>query len=161
MSLHGSRANLLPSLGRHSEAVADWDKVLELNDDPADRLSYHLFRILALVRTKDYARGVEEAISVSQEQSGSRKIAAADLYNDACIFALASAAAGNDAHLDPAECRRGALSYADTLLEWLKRAAATGFFDDPKTRDVAANDADLAPLRDRPDFRKLLEGRSK
>ena len=36
LNLHGSRANLLAALGRHAEAVADWDRVPS-NDDPKNR----------------------------------------------------------------------------------------------------------------------------
>jgi tetratricopeptide (TPR) repeat protein len=161
LNLHGSRANLLATLGRHSDAVKDWDKVVELNDDPADRVSYRLLRILALVRTKDYARGVTEAVAISQAQSDSGKLAAADLYNYGCFFALASVAAEGDERLDPAERRRRAQSYAATSLDWLKRAGGTGFFNDPKNREHAGTDADLRPLRNLPEFRKLLEGGSR
>ena len=56
LNLHGSRANLLMSLGRHAQAVADWDRVMELNDEPADRVTYRLLRILCLVRTANYER---------------------------------------------------------------------------------------------------------
>ena len=155
---HGSRANLHVSLGRHIEAVADWDKVIELNDDPVYRISCRLMRILELLRTKDYARGVAEALDVSQQQSDSRTLAGADLYNYGCIFALARVAASADSRLDHAERRRLAQSYADTSLEWLKRASGSGFFRIPSNRAHAAQDTDLAAVRSRPEFAKLLFG---
>ncbi len=158
LNLHGSRANLHASLGRHTEAVADWDKVIELNDDPVNRISCRLMRILELLRTKDYARGVAEALAVSQQQSDSRTLAGADLYNYGCIFALASVAAKADNRLDHAERRRLAQSYANTSLEWLKRASGAGFFSIPSNREHAAQDIDLAALRKRPEFAKLLFG---
>jgi tetratricopeptide (TPR) repeat protein len=160
LNLHGSRANLLTSLGRHAEAVSDWDKVIELNDEPADRITYRLMRILELLRTKDYRRGISEALAVSTQQSDSGKLAGPDLYNYACIFGLASVAAQADDRLDASERRRRARAYADTSLKWLERAVGAGFFDDPKNRDHAARDSDLAPLRDRPEFRKLLRAGS-
>jgi eukaryotic-like serine/threonine-protein kinase len=86
LSLHGFRANLLASLGRHSEAVLDLDEVEELSDDPADRVGFRFMRILQLVRTDNYARGVAEVIAVSQAQFDSRADRFADLYTYACIF---------------------------------------------------------------------------
>ena len=156
LNLHGSRANLLGSLGRHREAVADWDRVIELCDDPADRTSYRFHRILTLVRTSDYVRGVREAEEAARGQSDRTPIAGTDLYNYACIFGLAAAAARADRRLDDAERRRLAESYSGTALAWLDRAAKKGFFDEPQNRVHARRDADLAPLRDRPEFRKLL-----
>ena len=160
LNLHGSRANLLESLGRHTEAVADWDRVVELNDDPADRVVLRLLRSMALVRTRDYIRGVLEAEALARAQPASSRQAGVDLYNFACVFALASAAARVDERLETAERQRRADSYADTALDWLKRAAGSGFFDDPKHRDQARQDRDLASLRDRPEYRNLLPGTS-
>ena len=60
MNLHGSRATLLSSQGRHAEAVADWDQVLALNDVPADEASYRLSRLLSLLKAGDHARAVVE-----------------------------------------------------------------------------------------------------
>jgi len=49
LSLHGTRANLLGTLGRHPEAVADRKRVIELNDDPARRAEFRLLHIIALI----------------------------------------------------------------------------------------------------------------
>ena len=161
LNLHGSRANLYASLGRHAEAVADWDRVIEYNDVPEDRLAYHLSRIMALVRTSDYARGVAEAEELARGQAGSKPLAGADLYNFACVFALASTAAKNDERLKPIEQTRRADSYADSALVWLTRASNAGFFEDPKYCEHALRDADLASLRERDEFQKLVRSKSR
>jgi tetratricopeptide (TPR) repeat protein len=158
LNMHGSRANLFTSLGRHAEAVADWDRVLELNDIPEDRLAYRLSRIMALIRTADYARGVAEAEDLAGLQSASIPMIGADLYNYACVFGLASTAASNDKSLEPAERKGRGDSYAGSALRWLERAAEAGFLNDAKNCEHARSDPDLAPLHGRAEFEKLLRG---
>jgi hypothetical protein len=157
---HGSRANLLGSLGRHGEAIADWSRVIELNDEPADRAAYRLSRIMALLRTNDYARGVAGAQELARDQSSKSPPSGADLYNFACVFGLAADAGQNDNRLDAAERKRRHDAYAGSALDWLKRATATGFFDDPKNRDHARQDSDLASLHDNAEFSNLLRVQS-
>jgi len=41
-------------------------------------------------------------------------------------------------------------------MEWLKRSAESGFFDDPNHRDQGRRDADLVSLRSYPEFPKLI-----
>jgi len=161
LNLHGSRANLLALLGRHAEAVADWDRVIELNDEPADRTAFRLSRIMALVRTNDYPRGIAEAQDMTRTPAASNALTGGDLYNFACIFGLAAAAARDDNRLDPSERQRLADSYADTALDSLERAAGLGFFIDPKLREHARQDPDLAPLRGRAEFSKLVRDEPK
>lgn len=45
-------------------------------------------------------------------------------------------------------------------MSWLNRAAGLGFFSDAKNREKARADNDLAALRNRADFAKLLAGES-
>ena len=161
LNLHGSRANLYASLGRHAEAVADWDRVIEYNDVPEDRLAYRLSRIMALVKTPDYARGLAEAEELARGQAGSKPLAGADLYNFACVFALASTAAKNDERLEPVEQTHRADSYAGSALVWLSRASNAGFFEDPMYCEHALRDADLASLRERDEFQKLVRSKSR
>jgi hypothetical protein len=66
---------------------------------------------------------------------------AAQLYSFACVCARANAAT--------AEQKK---QHADRAVELLRRAVKAGFAD----ADRAAADADLAALRDRDDFKKLL-----
>ncbi len=158
LNLHGSRANLLMSLGRHAEAVADWDRILELNDEPADRVTYRLFRVLCLVRTAHYQRGVDELNTLAADLPRSNPPVAADLYNVACALAVASATAAKDERVEPAERLRRSTSFADAAMSCLNRTSGLGFFNDAKNREQARTDVDLAALRNRADFGKLLAG---
>ena len=93
MNLHGSRATLLSSQGRHAEAVADWDQVLALNDVPANEASYRLSRLLSLLKAGDHARAVVEIERIARPEQGGSPPTGTDLYNLACFYALASSAA--------------------------------------------------------------------
>ena len=124
-------------LGRHAEAIADWDRVVEFNDDPAVSAGYRLLRVLCLVRTAHYQRGVDEANALAAELTRSNPPSAADLYNVACGFALASATAANDGRAETAERLRRSTSFEDAAMSWLNRAADLGFFTDPKNRKQA------------------------
>jgi hypothetical protein len=66
------------------------------------------------------------------------------LYDLACVCALASAAVKDDAK------RRE--QYADRAVALLRQAVAAGWKDAAHMK----KDQDLAPLRDREDFQKLL-----
>ena len=156
LNLHGSRANLLGALGRHAEAVPDWDRVFELNDVPADATTYRLLRLFALLKSGDHARGAVEIERVERPPPGVRPPADADLYNVACFYALASAAARNDATLPQERRTRLAQSYAQRSLDRLRRCAESGFLNDPANRDHARVDPDLASIRDRPEFSQIL-----
>jgi hypothetical protein len=53
---------------------------------------------------------------------------------------------------------RKAGAHAAAAVELLGRAKAAGLFDSPACRERLRTDADLAPLRARDDFKKLLSG---
>jgi tetratricopeptide (TPR) repeat protein len=157
LNLRGSRANLLGSLGRHAEAVADWDHVLALNDSPAEETTYRLLRLLALLKSGDHARGIVEIERLTRPAPGGTPLSSpADLYNVACFYALASAAARRDAALPAEQRERLAQTYAGQALDWLRRCGESGFWNDPGNRDHARVDPDLQPIRDRDEFARIL-----
>ena len=149
MNLHGSRATLLSSQGRHAEAVADWDQVLALNDVPANEASYRLSRLLSLLKAGDHARAVVEIERVARPAQGESPPTGADLYNFACFYALASSAAARDRALTPERRAELARSHAGKALDFLGRCADAGFLNVPANRDHARRDADLESIRGR------------
>lgn len=157
MSLHGSRANLLVALGRHAEAVADWDRVVELNDVPAELATYRLLRLTSLLKSGDHRRGIAEVEAIAEGLPPGGAADPADLYNFACFCAIASAFAGRDPALSAGERAAAAGSHADRALRWLRRCADAGFFRDPANRDHARSDSDLGPIRDRLEFSAIVE----
>src|SRR5207302_336342 len=84
---HWVRAQALGQLGRHGEAVADWDEVLRLNTTPVDRSFFRLPRADTRARAGDYRRAMSEA----GELAGEKSLSGVTLYNLACVVALSAA----------------------------------------------------------------------
>jgi tetratricopeptide (TPR) repeat protein len=97
----------------------------------------------------DHARAVDEVNVVAQQDN----LKPANLYNITCTFALSSAAAEKDAKLAAADRIRLKAQYTDRAMEFLRQAVAKGFQDTASLK----NDPDLACLRSREDFQKLLQ----
>jgi serine/threonine-protein kinase len=139
---HQGRAEALTQLGRHAQALEEWDRALAFKTGSArDELRLH--RAFTLARLGEHARAAREADDLSQgkEQTGTT------LYNLACVYALSSAAAEPD---------KAALQYAARAVALLAKAHAVGFFDDPANVAHVKKDSDLDPLRSRDDFQKLV-----
>jgi serine/threonine-protein kinase len=131
------RALALTQLGRYQEALADWDRALDLDEGP-DRPTLCLGRAVTLAHHGDHATATAAA-----EELVKGSPAADLLYDAACVFALSAAKAG-----DAALAER----YAARAVALLREAVARGY------RDAAhiQKDNDLDALRGRPDFQKLL-----
>jgi hypothetical protein len=93
---------------------------------------------------------------LAAELTRSNPPVAADLYNVACALAVASAMAAKDQRVEPAERLRRSTALADAAMSWLNRVAGLGFFSEARNREQARADVDLASLRNRADFTKLL-----
>ena len=133
-----TRAMTLAGLGRHSQALADWDRALEM-DDGGYQGQLRLRRASNLLSLEDHVRAAADAAAIA----GSPAATAEDLYNVACIYALAS-------RLAPGE---GPRSYAENAVESLRQAMARGY------RDLAhlQEDQDLEGLRSREDFKQFVK----
>jgi eukaryotic-like serine/threonine-protein kinase len=148
---HWRRAESLAGLGRHSEALPDWDRAVDLADGP-DKLWGRLHRAVAIARVGDYARAAVEAEALAPLASTTGEA----LYELACAFALSADAAAHDPKLPTADQRRLAEEYAGKALELLQKSAATGYFKQPGNRDKLKK-PDWEVLRARPEFLKLLD----
>jgi serine/threonine-protein kinase len=147
---HFTRAYALFNLDRHSEALKDWDRALEL-DSGEDRAALRVQRALTLVTLGEYATATAEAKAVAPA-----KLDPSDVYDLAYVFARAMAAARRDSKLSSAEQDRLAQEYADSVLQLLARVAAAGFFRNPVAFKDLKTDKDFDPLRGRADFQKLV-----
>src|SRR5262249_8858844 len=90
---HSGRAQSLDQLARPAEAVKDWQRAVELDDQkrPALRLGH----AAAQARTGQAA----PAVSVAEEQAQAPNVTGATLFDCARVLALAAAAAKEDAAL--------------------------------------------------------------
>jgi tetratricopeptide (TPR) repeat protein len=149
---HRYRADQRARIGRFADALADWERALELDGgDRRDEL--RLERALSLAMSGDHARASAEAAALA---TASTIPADVRLYNVACVESLASVAAGCDAKLSPTERATLAERLAGSAVKRLGQARAAGFFRDTSNIASLASDTDLAPLRLRPDFRLLI-----
>ena len=137
---HSGRARAFDKLLRHGDAVKDWDRMLELNQIPADNALIRTLRAKSLARAGDHARAVAEANALAE----AKDVAGPTLYDLGCACALASAAVKGDVRLQD--------QYAARAVEILRQAVAKGYKDAPHMKQ----DRDLDALRERDDFKKLL-----
>jgi serine/threonine protein kinase/tetratricopeptide (TPR) repeat protein len=131
---HGGRAQTLDALQRHAAAAADWDKAVELSP-PQERTSLRLSGAASRVRAGQVGPALREVEELAKNAD------ADTLYNAACVYALASAAAPG--HKD---------KYARRAVELLRQAVAKGY----RNIEHLKQDEDLSSLRGRDDFRKLV-----
>jgi serine/threonine protein kinase/tetratricopeptide (TPR) repeat protein len=139
---HWGRAQVLGALKRSADALADWDQAVELAP-PADRLAVQLGRARAWVQAGKVAEAVADAEALTKDAA----TPSARCCQAACVFSLASAAAQEAGQRE---------AYAGRALALFRRAQAAGFFKDRAKMERLKRDSDLAPLRQREDFRELV-----
>jgi hypothetical protein len=130
-------------LKRYAEAVRDWDRAIELDAGP-QRTTFRRRRALCLVKAGEAARAAQEANALA----GARGASGPTVYDAACVLALTSAATKGNPRL--------AEGHAARAVELLRGLQAAGYFKTPGRVDHLKKDEDLASLRERDDFKKLL-----
>ncbi len=133
---HVSRARAYTSLGKNIEAVKDWDRVVELGSkDEQPQLR------AARASAKLKAGQVHEAVAEVAELRKLSNWDADQLYDFACIYSLALGKLADKQ-----------AEYANAAVALLTQAVKAGYKDAVHMKQ----DTDLAPLRERDDFKKLL-----
>jgi len=146
------RAETLGLLGRHADALADWQRAIEL-DDGDRRDGLRLKRAESLARAGRHEDAFRETKDLLELASGNGWV----LHQLAAIRALAATAVSADESLPEAQRERLAGQYAEAALEALHRATAAGYFDDPAAVNDLSDDPRMESLRQREDFRPLIE----
>src|SRR5262249_28649833 len=134
------RARLLTELQRFAEAMADWDRAIEL-DDSEDRPLYRMHRAQCLARIEP-----ERAGAAAEEVVKDDKIPSPVIYEAAIVYAYASAT------VQDADQRE---QYAARAVALLQLARVRGIFQDRDNFGGLKTDTRLDPLRRREDFKKL------
>jgi serine/threonine protein kinase/tetratricopeptide (TPR) repeat protein len=148
---HEGRGEALARLGRHAASAAALRRAADLETGQS-RAALRARCALALARAKEPARAAAEAEEVARGE----RLPGNVLYDLACALSLASAAARADGKLPPAERERNAEQYAARAVQLLGRARAAGLFKTAAKVDHLKKDANVDPLRDRAEFKKLL-----
>jgi serine/threonine protein kinase len=138
-SAHGARAEALVRLDRHAEALADWDRAIEL-DDGKGLPYFRAQRALTLA----HLQKLTEAVAEAEALSGITDLPLYLRYDTAGVYAVASAAARGDV--------TAAERYAARAVELLREVHQKGY---EAMADIK-KDKNLDPLRSRADFQKLL-----
>ena len=133
------RIRTLEPLGRHLEAVKDWDLAIACAD-AGQSLELRSGRALSLARAGQASR----AVAAADELTQSKGVPSGTLYDLACVCSVASAAVDGDANLKR--------QYGARAVELIRRAFSSGF----KDVDHMKKDPDLDPLRAREDFKTVL-----
>jgi serine/threonine-protein kinase len=145
-NVHTGRAMALTRLGRHSEAVGDWEQAIALNDEASRDYDFRLERSVSLIRAGRPAQAtaaVEDLLQPGNPDPGT-------LYNAARVYTLAAAWAAKAA--SPGTSSLRAEQYARRAVALLRQAVQRGWKDLARLK----KDPGLDGLRPRPDFQQLL-----
>ena len=134
---HRSRASACFFLGRHADAVAEWDRVLALSPPPKHP-DVRAARVASLAQCGRTAEAVAEVDALTRL---SDVWPANDWYNFGCVYTTAIK-----------ERPAAGAEYAPRAVAMLQRAIAGGFKDAAQL----ASDDSLDPLRGRADFQTLV-----
>ena len=88
---------------------------------------------------------------VTEIRSIKKKFGRGDFYNLACVYSISSSMVeGGDEGSEPSNLRKG---YREKAIESLRQSLAAGWKHFAHIRE----DSDLDPIRDHPEFKKLIE----
>jgi serine/threonine protein kinase len=156
LNAHGARAVLHAELKHYKEAVADWERVIELCAEEAKRNTYRSLALVARVRAGHYQRAVTEAEELAKDPQAEPDA----LYALARAYACCVTAVREDAQQSGSEQARLAREYTARSLELLHRVAATGYFTILGHLHHLKTTEELEPVRGQLDYQRLF-GRMK
>jgi serine/threonine-protein kinase len=153
LSVHAGRALALFRLGKLDLALQDVNRALELGGDP---VAFAPFRAGILARSSSHREGVEIVEKLLSEWGKNAK--PDQIYDAACVYSLALEGLKKDTKLSEKEKVDWSLKYAKRSVDLLRRAVEAGLQDVNKIKEAGrAGDRDLDPLREREEFKKLLD----
>jgi len=148
LNSYRGRAKAFTALERYDEAIADWDRVIELDVHGSEPPLWE--RVFVEVQSGEYASATVKA----QELARGSNATGRTHYNAARALARASAAALRDETRPELERQKLADQYAGQALEFLRAARQRDYFTpDNRSREVEQH-PDFTPLRSREDFQK-------
>jgi tetratricopeptide (TPR) repeat protein len=138
------------ALVRYDKAIAILEDVLSGGYETARKaaMASRIGRSITLAKQGNHARATDDVEALARRDG----LTNVNVYDLACLCSRASAAAGRDEALSPADRARRKAHHAERAMELLRKAVAMGYRHPAAMR----TDHDLDALRDRDDFRKLL-----
>ncbi len=145
------RAEARALVGRFDDALADWDRCMELASERG-RNSLRLYRAGTWARMGEHVKAANEARTLTSGEN----VPAGMLYNSACVYALCSAQVAQDAGLPTPQREKLTEDYALLALQQLRRIRDADLRS-PALSERLKHDTDLDSLRKRPAFNTLLQ----
>jgi tetratricopeptide (TPR) repeat protein len=134
------RSRAYDLLQKYQEAVKDWDKVIDLTPQP-ERRGLRASRASLKHRAGQIAGAVDEVAELTANGPNGSRWSPQQYYDFACTYSVASSRIADKQ-----------TEYAARAMELLEEAVKVGWTDAAHMQ----TDADLDPLRDREDFKKLM-----
>jgi hypothetical protein len=156
-----SRGESRMRFGRLSEALADFEEVIELTHGTRDEELFRLFRALTKARLGDHSALAllgDQVRDILNEAGKGTKVYYffMSYYDVACIHAALAQGELRDQGRPPAERQQLADRDLERALEFLDKARAGGEFKGEIHLDEIRRDLTLDPLRLHPRFRDLM-----
>ncbi len=139
-------------LHQDEPARADFEKSVPLTKDHNEKRE----RQLALAFADAYCGYFRKAVAEAEKAVGADPTNGDERYKLACVLALAAGGARKDAQMPPVKAAELVEQYAGRSIRLLRKAHEANYFKTAEARKDLRDDPDLDPLRQRPDFRKLL-----
>jgi tetratricopeptide (TPR) repeat protein len=152
----GRAEALSEKLGRHQEALADWERARAYDDGKYwDEVWAH--QAVTYARLGDHARATGDMKALESRAAAEHKpIKETAGYVMAQVYALSATAAAGDTRLAPADRARLGSEHAAAAVRLIRRLHAEGHFKDLKQVELLRTTPDLDVLRQRSDFQDLL-----
>lgn len=158
LNAHGSRAQYFGSIRDFESALLDWARVIELVDDEKVRDRYRIQKCLTMARLRPIAASIDaKTLEESPNLSGE------DIYNLACVFALAASVRedtqfelGSEGRvMDSSSLDQS--SWKDHALDLLEDKRTANYLSSPTAIAHAKKDSDLKVLWKEPRFERQLD----
>jgi eukaryotic-like serine/threonine-protein kinase len=146
------RAEVLSRLGRHPEALAEWER-LQVIGAVAFHEEYRRSHAMILGRANYTHRALAVARSLQQDKR--IELSAGACYDLACVYSIVAGAVRRDLKLAPAERAQRLADFTNQAKLLLNRSYRAGYFGSPLHRDRLQIDPDLEALRSEPGFEEL------
>lgn len=157
LAAHGGKAYTYQfNLNNYDAALAEWDKVVELDDGPT-REFRQSERLVVIVRLGDFRRATREGMALAKiANAGQGDALNRTLYNLADVFSLAAQSVQE--HRGLSETERSGLveEYSKQAVTILECLLERGFFNNPFYLKELKHDPSLQPIRVRQDFQALV-----